>query len=198
MSIKGDKMAGRVLDQFTVSARLLQLIDAINNRFDDSDDMLEYLLYYRFLDTASGVWLDTLGIILGLSPRPYTEREDIFTFKAVGETDDPTLAYGDVAGTTGGVWTTLNGSPTTTFISDTVYRALLKAKIFATYAEPNIPNIYIFIKFAFNDTESIITVPTPGTVEVELVTALTNSERRLLVQFAPVSAGFEIVITNWP
>lgn len=199
MSVKGDKMVSRLANQFTVSSRFIDLLGTvINNRFDDSDAVLDYLLYYRFLDTASGVWLDVLGIILGIYPRPYTERTDVFTFKSVGEADDPTLGYGDVAGTTGGVYSSLTGAPTTTPIDDTAYRALLKAKIFATHADPTIPNIYLFIKAAFNDTESIVTVPTPGTVEVELATALTNSERRLLVQYAPVAAGYGITITNWP
>jgi len=197
MSVKGDKMQSRPLNQFQVTARLLSLLDAVNNRFEDSDAVLDYLLYYRFLDTASGVWLDTLGTIIGLA-RPYTERDDIFTFKTVGEADDTTLSYGSVGGTGNGVYSSLTGTPTTTLVDDTVYRALLKARIFATFAEPTIPNIYLFIKAAFNDTESVITVTTPGTVEVELVTALTNGERRLLEQVAPVAAGFELVITNWP
>jgi hypothetical protein len=197
MSVKGDKMKSRLLNQFTVSTRLAELLDVINNRFDDSDDVLDYLLYYRFLSTASGVWLDEIGATLGLT-RPYTERADIFTYKSIGEADDTTLAWSDVAGSTGGVWTTLNGSPTATLVSDTIYRALLEARIYTMYAEPTIPNIYTFIKLAFSNTESIVTVPTPGLIEVELVTALTNIERRLLVQLAPVAAGMEITITNWP
>ena len=199
MSVKGDKMQARLLNQFQVSARLKSLLDAINNRFDDSDDVLDYLLYYRFLDTASGVWLDTIGIILGLYPRPYVEREDgIFTYTDLIEPNDPDLGYSDVALSTGGVWNSLKGLPTDTLVDDATYRALLTAKIFSTYAEPTIPNVYLFIKLAFNDTESTITVPTPGTVEVELATAITNYERNLLVQLAPVAAGYDVIITNWP
>jgi len=198
MSVKGDKMKARTLNQFKVSSRLLDLLDVINNRFDDSDAVLEYLLYNRFLDTAAGTWLDVIGLIVGLYPRPFTEREDIFTFKSIGEVDDPTLAWGDVAGTTGGVWTSLDGAPTTTYMDDESFRSLIKAKIFAANAAPTIPNIYKFIKLAFDGAESKITVPTPGTIEVELVDPLTNGERRLLVALAPVSAGFEITITNWP
>lgn len=197
MSVKGDKMVSRLLNQFTVSTRLIDLLGAINARFDDSDDVLDYLLYYRFIDTASGVWLDVIGDIVGLT-RPFTERDDIFTFKTIGEADDTTLSYSAVAGSTGGVWSSLNGTPTTTLVSDTIYRAILKARIFATFADPTIANIYLFIKAAFNDTESTVTVPTPGSIEVELATALTNSERRLLVQYAPVAAGFDISIINWP
>ena len=197
MSVKGDKMKARTLNQFKVSARLLEMLDAINNRFDDSDAVLDYLLYYRFLDTAVGVWLDIIGKILGLA-RPFQERDDIFTYKSIGDPDDSTLAYGDTAGSTGGVWTSLQGASTGDLVDDDTYRALLKAKIFAANAKPTIPNIYLFIKQAFNDTESIVTSPAPGEIEVELVTSLTNGERRLLVELAPVGAGKQITITNWP
>lgn len=197
MSIKGEKMKLRLLDQFKVSTRLKSLLDVINNRFDDGDELLEYLQYYRFLDTASGVWLDIIGRIVGLL-RPFDEQDDsIFTYKSVGDPDDTTLAYSNVLGTTGGAYQSLDGLPTTDYILDPEYRLLLKAKIFSSYAAPTIRNIYLFVKNTFG-IESTVTVPTPGTVEVEIASTLTNYERRTLVQYAPVAAGYEIAITNWP
>ena len=37
MSVKGEKMKLRLLDEFSVSTRLKALFDVINERFDDSD-----------------------------------------------------------------------------------------------------------------------------------------------------------------
>lgn len=198
MSVKGEKMKSRLLDQFQVSTKLKALLDVINARFDDSDAVLDYLLYYRFLDTASGVWLDVIGVILGVFPRPFEEQSDnIFTYKGVGDLDDATLAFADVTQTTGGSYQSINGLQTTTPVDDDTYRALLKAKIFSSYVEPTIPNVYLFIKRAFG-IESTVTVPTPGTVEIEIASALTPYQRRLLVQYAPVGAGYGVAITNWP
>jgi hypothetical protein len=195
MSIKGDKMKFRTLNQFKVTSRLLGLFDAVNERFDDSDVVLDYLLFYRFIDTASGVWLDIIGDIVGVE-RPFKDRLDIFTFKHVGGVDDSSLSYSNTTTGGGGHYTSLNGSPTTEKLGDEDFRLLINAKISATNSAPTIPAIYTFIKDAF-DVESIVTSPAPGEVAIEILEPLSNFERRLVLTFAPVAAGVNVGISNW-
>lgn len=197
MSAKGDKLQSRTMNQFKVTKRLIDLLSVINNRFDDTDNIYEYLLYNRFLDTALGIWLDIIGVLVGIPQRPYEDQTNIFTFKSVGAADDPTRGYGLLANPEGGAYAGLNGLPSNNLIDDETFRQIIKAKIFATYAFPNIPNIYLFIKSAF-DVESIVRVPENGEITVELVSTLSVYERRLLVQYAPVASGNNITITNWP
>lgn len=197
MSVKGDKLQSRTMNQFRVTQRLIDLLDVINNRFDDTDNIYEYLLYNRFLDTALGVWLDIIGVIVGIPQRPYEDQANILTFKSVGDVDDPTKGYSLLSNPEGGAYAGLNGLPSSNLIDDETFRQIIKAKIFATYAFPNIPNIYLFIKSAF-DVESIVRVPENGEITVELVSTLSVYERRLLVQYAPVASGNNITIINWP
>lgn len=198
MSVKGEKMKSRLLNQFQVSTRLKQLLDVINARFDDGDALLEYLLYYRFLDTASGVWLDIIGDIVGI-PRPYDEVDTgIFTYRALADPNDSTLGYTDIAGSTdGGQYQSLDGILLGDKIDDTEYRGLIKAKIFSTKVKPNIQNIYLFIKNTFG-IESTVTDDNPGEIEVEIASTLTAFQRRVLTKYAPVASGYSITITNWP
>ena len=190
-------MKSRLLNQFQVSTNLKALIDVINERFDDSDELLEYLQYYRFLDTASGIWLDNIGAIVGID-RPYNEiSEGIFTYKSASDPSDSDLGYSDTLGSTGGVYQSLYGLRLATKYSDDDYRDLIKAYVFSRHVSPTIRNIYLFIKNTF-DIESTVTVTTPGLVEVEIDSALTAQQRRVLVNYAPVACGYEITITNWP
>jgi len=195
-SLLGQKMIDRLPDQFKITGRLIDLIKVINNRFDDTDSLIDYLMFYRFLDTASGVWLDTIGVIVGVLSRPYESEENIFTYGTVSEIST-TEGFSDSTGLNGGHYMDGFGLPTTDRIDDDKFRVLIKAKIFATNVSPTIPNIYTYIKNAFG-IESIVTVPETGSVSVEIAESLTVLERAWLVQYAPVAAGINIAISNWP
>ena len=73
----------------------------------------------------------------------------------------------------------------------------IKAKIIATYSSPSIPSIYTFIKSAFG-VESIVEVPSVNEVTVELLAPLEVYQRSLVYQIAPIKAGANITIINWP
>lgn len=197
MSVKGDKLQSRTMNQFKVTQRLIDLLDVINNRFDDTDNIYEYLLYNRFIDTALGIWLDIIGVIVGLPQRPYEDQDNIFEYSSVGAVNNPALGYSLQSNPAGGKFAGNAGLPSNIPIDDEAFRQIIKAKIFATYAFPNIPNIYLFIKSAF-DVESIVRVPENGEITVELLGAISAYERRLLVKYAPVPSCNNISIINWP
>jgi len=48
------KMVYRILDQYKNSPKFVGLIESIGKRFDDTDVILEHLLFSRFIDTAEG------------------------------------------------------------------------------------------------------------------------------------------------
>ncbi len=198
MGARAIKAIGRLLNQFSDGPNWQALLTAVAARFEDTDIVLEGLLLYRTIETAEGVWLDQVGEIVGFV-RPAEEVPDsnVFTLKSVGDSDDPNKGFSSLSALDGGVLTSLNGLPTETPASDDIYRDYLKAKVKATYSKSTIPAIYEFIKFVFS-IESEIRSPDIGYVTVELATALTGAQRRIIERLAPVSAGVSLEIINWP
>jgi len=198
MGARATKAIGRLLNQFSDGPNWQALLTAVAARFEDTDIVLEGLLLYRTLETAEGVWLDQVGEIVGFS-RPAEEVPDsgVFTLKAVGDPDNPDQGLSSLSALDGGVLTSLNGLPTDNLASDDIYREYLFGKVKATYSKSTIPAIYEFIKFVFA-VESEIRSPETGQVTVELASALTGAQRRIIERLAPVSAGVNLTIINWP
>jgi len=190
-------MLSRLLDQFAVSSKLHALLVAIGERFDDGDAMIADLLSSRWIDTAGGVWLDTLGIIAGVA-RPYAEQTPIFTYRAVGDAENPDKGYSSLADpTSGGKYATSRGLPSATLADDETYRRRIRAKFNAARVAPSIPSIYSWVIATFGDVVDAIE-STPGAVVITLSEYLTYSDRVTLRDFAPVGAGIDLVIANWP
>lgn len=76
-----DLAAGRALNQFLASPGVMDLINAMMARLDDTEDVLLKLRDFRGIDTATGVWLDIIGDIVGIE-RPSKEQPygTIFAF----------------------------------------------------------------------------------------------------------------------
>lgn len=192
---------GRLLNQYSDSERIRDLLTDIFARLEDSNDILDDLLTKRDLNTATGVWLDILGDIVGVS-RPYKalSADNIFTFKSnPGDPDDADKAYYDPGGPTGGYYQSAEGlrDPSGDLMGDTEYRKLVQAKALANHVIGNIDDIAAFIKEAFG-VDSDVQDPIPGEVEVTLAASLNQDERRAVEELAPLSAGVSIWITNWP
>jgi len=191
----------RLLNQYSDAPDEQALITDIFARIEDSNDILNDLLTLRDIDSAEGVWLDILGAIVGVE-RPYKELSSdyIFTFKSnPADPDDPDKAFYDPGGPTGGYYQSFEGlrDPSGDLASDTDYRKLVKGKAIANHVIGNIDDIGLFIQGGFG-VVSEVTDPIQGEVEVELVSALTQGERRAVERLAPLSAGVNITITNWP
>jgi hypothetical protein len=193
---------GRLLNQFSDSFDLQAFVEEIFARLEDTNSILDDLLNKRALDTATGVWLDILGVIVGVE-RPYKEvsASNIFTFKDnAGDPDDPDKAFYDPGGgPSGGYYQSHEGlrDPSGDLITDTEYRKVVKAKAIGNHVIGNIEDITRFINEGFGPL-SHVTEPDAGEIEVELVTALTQGERRMVERYAPKAGGVNITITNWP
>ncbi|NIV93784.1 DUF2612 domain-containing protein [candidate division KSB1 bacterium] len=198
MGARAIKAIARLLNEFSDGENWEKLFTAIAARFEDTDIVLSGLLLMRTIETAEGVWLDQVGEIVGFS-RPAEEVSDsgIFTLKGIGDPDDGNKGFSSLGALDGGVWTSLNGLPTENLASDTVYREYLFGKVKATYSKVTIPAIYEFIKFVF-DVESEVRSPYVNYITVELATALTGAQRRIIERLAPIKAGALLEIINWP
>ena len=194
-----DTALQRLLNQFDSSTKLKDLLRAIFNRIAEVDSLLEDLLLKRWIDTAEGVWLDIVGDVVG-ADRPFGEVDPaiIFTYKAIADPNDSDKGYGTLPQTNlVGLYSTIGGLLTDEPATDEVYRKRIKAKAITTNSNVAYPDIYRFITETFEITAQLSS-PYVGRVEVEINDYLTNSDRNFLIQYAPVSAGIEIEIINWP
>ncbi len=110
--------------------------DMIADVIQDTDDVANYILNHRDVDSAEGVHLEIIGEILGVQrPKAQELPENIFTLRRVGETSDPDMGLEDDSDptvTTGGYMTTLSGVESQTDpdadMSVADYRSLIKQK----------------------------------------------------------------------
>lgn len=107
------------------------------------------------------------------------------------------LAYSSLTEIDGGHYTGINGIELSDPVIDNIYRTYCYAKVFSTYAKPTIPGIYQFIQNTFNKKAEVYSVAT-GYVTVELHEYFTGFERVILRNYAPISAGMNLEIINWP
>lgn len=192
----------RCLNQFLNSTNLQLLFEDIYDQVQDSQDLVDYLLTNLNVDTAEGVWLDRLGVLVGL-PRPYADQDKdyIFTAKLTGEVDDPEKGCYDSATGKGGYIQTYVGinvvADTSTQVSDAEYRKQIKAKAVANHVSGIPSDFYDFLKDGF-DVESDIDDSTVGLIEITIYDFLSQKERRFVEENGPRSAGTRVEIINWP
>ncbi len=199
MGTRTDQAVGRLLNQFHRSINIINLIKALIARLEDGDDMLGDLATLRWISTAEGVWLDEAGDIIGIERFYEADDQDIFTYKsAYPGTDDPSKAYSSLPTATGGKYMSENGLFLDTKIDDDEYRKWIYVKAFVTGKAGTYNDIYNFIKLAFDDLESNVTLGDTRLVHVEIATALTQNERIQLIKYAPISSAVDIQIINWP
>ena len=191
-----------ILNQFSESESILSFFVSICNRFEDTDAILKDLALKRWLepDSAEGGWLDNIGKIVGLYPRPGIEIPDseTFTYRLQTDPNDPAKGFSSLASPgTGGKYQTLAGVTTGALVDDETYFQYIEAKILASIGQTTVLDIYRYILNSFGVTCKV-TRPNAGFVNIELDSAIPSYERRMLVKYAPVGAGVDIEILNWP
>lgn len=202
MGAATNRALARLLNQFSDRPNIQALLTDIFARVEDSNDILDDLLSSRDIDTATGVWLDILGDIVGVE-RPYKElsADYIFTFKEnPADPDDPDKAFYDSGPpVTGGYYQSYEGlrDPAGGLITDAEYRKLVKAKAIGNHVGGTIEDITRFILDGYS-VSSHVTEDIPGEIEIELVSALSQGERRAVERNAPRAAGVNLSIINWP
>jgi hypothetical protein len=202
MGAQYNTAVSRLLNQFGSSTNLLKVLESFFTKIEESQTLVEYLRDFLNLNTAEGVWLDVIGVILGLE-RPYKEQDPdtIFTTKGLGEPDIVTRGTKDSLTGVGGYLQSAEGitniSDPTARETDANYRKLLRAKTFANNQIGTFADIYTYLKDGF-DVRSTMTSTQTGLVLITLYDFLSQRERNHVKQFAPLLAGIAIEFTNWP
>ena len=202
MGIITDKIVN-LINQYQDSPLLVGTLEAILARYADTEDMLLALQDERTLDTARGVWLDAIGVILGFSrPQEVQDGAETFTFAAAGwalediPIIDSDLGFADsVTPTTGGKLNGLSGLLTGVLMDDTGYRALLKYRAASKFSRCTMTDIARAIT-SYGATTILQLDNGVGLVSALTDESLIGQTRKTVVDFAPVCAGVEFVLLN--
>lgn len=197
-SLATRKMVYRILDQYKDAPKWVAFIQSVGKLFDDTDAIIEHLLFGRFMDTAVGFELDRIGTILGY-PRPYIEdTENIFTYRSYLDINVQSKGFGTVSDpAVGGKYTSAYGLTSDIQLDDDAYRALLFIRSRVMSLGPSIPELYQWITEWFG-VDVAITVPLVLNINIEITSgSLTAYQRRLIENFGPTLPGVAVLITNW-
>ena len=195
MGTRIDKAVNRILNQFSASLRFVELLTSLVARLEEVDDLLASLATLRWIDTAEGVWLDTVGEIIGI-PRFFGEHAGpFFAYKsAYPGVDDPDLAYSGPlpAAPTGGRYQSVFGIDNDVPLNDDDYRRWIKAKAKTTGTAGTLTDIWVFIKEALELTDHIVETIDTRLIRVTTTAPLTSWRQGKIRQWAPINAGIDI------
>ena len=192
-----DQALAGLLNQFTESVKLRELLTVILARVEDGDEVLKDLALKRWKDTAKGIWLDYVGALVGML-RPGNPLDDdlVYTYKSIGDPDVASKALGSLSSPgVGGKFQSLQGLTDGTLVDDDIYLEYIDARIASVNSGSAIPDIYNYVVDTFGvDCEVDNYV---GIVEVTLLGPLPTYLKYLLVNLAPVMAGINLRIKGW-
>jgi hypothetical protein len=198
-SLATRKMVYRILDHYKSSPKFVGFIQALGKRFDDTDTIIEHLLFGRFLDTAEDFELDRIGKLLGFD-RPHKEiPELIFTTKAsTNPLNNTSQGFGSsTLPGVGGLLSSSWGLTSDELVDDDTYRPLLQTRARVINLGPSIPEFYTWITESFG-IDITITVPAVMQIEIEITSGSLNTyERNLIENYGPTLPGVSVFITNW-
>jgi hypothetical protein len=199
MGNRVDLAISRLLNQFSASPRIIDLLTTIVTRLEEVDDLLASLATLRWLDTAEGVWLDDIGEIIGI-PRFFGEHEGpFFTYKAAYPgVDDPDLAYSGPlpAAPTGGRYQSVFGIENDTPLSDDDYRRWIKAKAKTTGTAGTLRDIWVFVNEALELTDHVVETVDTRLIQITTTAPLTSWKQGKIRQWAPINAGINLAFTT--
>lgn len=145
----------RLVTQFRESANLINYIKTLLVEANTLEEVYQDLLTERWIDTAVGINLDILGLIVG-QPRVLVDSSVLFYF---GFDPDPgASSFGTISDpAVGGRFRSVD-EPTTgnRRLTDTEYRGFIKARIIKNSITPTLPEMTSFFKFLFNTDQIII------------------------------------------
>jgi hypothetical protein len=197
-SLATRKMIYRLLDQYRENPEIVGFLEAVGARFDDSDAIIEALLFGQYLDTATGPLLDRLGVILGF-PRPAAEQiEGVFTYRSLSNPIHlADRAYGSTAiPGLGGAYQSLRGLYLDEMASDDEYRALLRVRAKSIGAGAAIPDLYEWL-VAVTGVGITLSEPAAAAVSVTIDAPIPYQIRRTIENNSPALAGVSLTVDNW-
>lgn len=181
----------RLATQYKESINLINYIKALLTEADTLEEVFQDLLEKRWIDTAEGVNLDIIGVIVGQS-RGVADADafEYFGFlpnviaKSFGKFGDPLI----------GARFRSFGEPIVgvRFLSDNEYRAFIRARILRNYTKSTPEDIIAQIKFVF-DIDLVLLTEGTTSYSISLSKLLSNSEKFLLQNdIIPKTAGVSV------
>ena len=184
MSYSVNQGVERLLYQYRDSPRVVAFIRACVAEYEILSQQNELLQTRLDIDLSVGKQLDGIGEIVG-TPRPLSEAidpDEVFTFDG----DDGKGFSGNLRPDVGGRWTGINGliiGP----MPDSDYRILIKATIFANYADSTIGDLTEYVRFVLGENPVIL--PSVGYIDVVFPRALSLVELDIIDRQFPIAAG---------
>jgi hypothetical protein len=181
-----------IISQLGDKENYQKLVRFIAESFDSIDDILHYISHINIFE-AEGVWLDLIGIIVGLDRSVPTALEfDYFNF---GE-------YPGAKNMDEGRWYEA-GEPltSTTLLPDSEYRTALLAKVAKNYGDVSGPGIvYALQNMLGQDADIKIYRGTGGNMRIEITDNVSSNFLTLIneLDIIPRAAGvgYEVVISS--
>lgn len=176
-----------MLYQYRDSPVLRSLISALLAEYGTIYNTLESLRTRLDIDLSVGKQLDGIGEIVG-QPRPLTEEidpDDVFAFAGGTGLGFSGIGRPDVGGRFQGVNGLIIGP-----MQDPDYRLLLKATIFSNSADSTIDAIAQYITFVLGEPPQIDNGI--GFIDITYPYAVSNVQRRILIDQMPIAAGIRI------
>lgn len=191
MTVSSDAVA-TLTSQFAAADLTQGLLGALLGPFDEIDDALAYLRDHTHLGDAAGQWLDWEGEIVG-TRRLLGETPDDQIFTFVSGTQSATST---TQGFDGGYLRSVYGNYIPgTLMADLPYERYTLAKANATFKGTSLRDIVDFIYDVFGVSSRAEFVEMSD-VYVYLDGALGYSAKRIIEQYAPVSAGSTLYVVT--
>jgi len=200
-----DTALGRLVQQFKGRENLEKVLTALYAPLLETQACIEALRDDRWLDNATGVWLDIIGDIVGIA-RPYVELgiDVTFAYKVdpEGEEDPEKGFITDPFShdpSPGGHYQSADGlaDGTGDLLDDENYRQMIIAKTMANNRDGTIPDLYTYLVIGYG-MDPVIDVPRPGQVRITTDIPLTQGQRATIRRDSPRLAGVNVDVANWP
>ena len=184
----------RLATQFRESTNLKAYIKSLLNESNVLEQLFIDIIESRYIDSATGVNLDVIGIIVG-QPRILVDGTSLTYFGFNGHISSDSfgsLYEPSVGSRFRSLGESLTGSRT---LADDEYRLFIKARIIKNSISPTIPEVTEFFKFLF-DTDTIVVIDGHMNYHVQIGRLLSNNEKvfldntDLLPKVAAVGSGY--------
>ena len=181
-----------MLAQFCGSDELIKLFRTKSKIWDNTNDILTWILGNVDIDDASCMMLDIIGKLVGQSRIiDGSVRLDFFGFEnqpfVTGFNQAP--FYDD-----------LTGSLTSSKLSDEQYRRALKARVAANSSSVSMTGVSSMLKLLYDSTAIYLTNNGDASVTAYIASGISFEDqlliRALLIDVVGAAIGFELIISN--
>lgn len=180
------------LAQFRYSPNLQKLFHVFFDPYRSLQQALQQNLEQRDLETAKGKQLDGIGDIVGL-PRPYINRDGEWYFGFRGQSRGKGFSQAPIRDLA-----LLTNNQQIQFMSDELYRRLLRWKIIANNSQGTLEDVINACLVLFNATQVIVRERTPCAVEIQIERKLKDQIMAIEqnpAEWIPVGAGISTTVT---